>query len=116
MNFFLKIKKKILEIIVILIIAFIPTSFLLKDGIFLNGDATFPVDKNSEIISKNAFYSWVEDNFGIDILETNIREPLRYLIYLIFQPNYDFSQFFYYFFIFFLGGLGIYFLFGFFIK
>jgi len=109
-------KIKMIEILLLLIIAFSPTAFFLKNGIFLNGDATFPIDGESKMLYLNPFFAWGEDNFGADILEATIREPLRSFNYIFLNFNYDFAQFFYYYFIFFLGAIGIFCLSSLFIK
>lgn len=110
------INNKFWEILILLIIAFIPTSFLLGKGIFLNGDAVFPIDNSSKMSLMSPFFTWREGDFGSDFWEHNVFFPLRTFIYSIFGNNYDFTQFIYYFFIFFLGALGIYYLSGLFLK
>ena len=116
MKKFFSVNSKFWQILILLVIAFGPTSFLLKKGIFLNGDAVFPIDSSSEMSITSPFFTWREGDFGSDFWEHNIFFPLRTLIYSIFGHNYDFTQFIYYFFIFSLGALGIYYLAGFFFK
>jgi hypothetical protein len=114
MRKFFSVKHRFWEILVLLILAFIPTSFLLKSGLFLNGDAVFPLNEFYDIPSP--FFTWREGDLGSDFWEHIISFPLRSAVYFIFNTSDDFTQFIYYFIIFFLGALGIYYLSELFLK